>query len=159
VASTCHLLSRWFLAQLILRTLKMDAICSSETSVDFHRTTRRYIPEDSTLHNHRCENLKSYRKGHVDTLQDQQHLSCAAEVTVPPVFRGFPQSPQANNGKVLQLGHERRFLPHVTSKNRMFCSCKCSFRARPPSLCSWSISFVALSLYSATLAETRVPGY
>jgi hypothetical protein len=31
-----------------------------ETSVDFQRTTRRYIPEDSTLHNHRCENLKSY---------------------------------------------------------------------------------------------------
>jgi hypothetical protein len=30
-------------------TLKMDAICSSETSVDFQRTTRCYIPEDSTL--------------------------------------------------------------------------------------------------------------
>jgi hypothetical protein len=26
----------------------------------FQLTTRRYIPEDSTLHNHRCENLKSY---------------------------------------------------------------------------------------------------
>jgi hypothetical protein len=31
-------------------TLKMEAICSSETSVDFQRATRRYIPEDSTLH-------------------------------------------------------------------------------------------------------------
>jgi hypothetical protein len=30
---------------------------SSETSVDFQRTTRHYISEDSTLHNHRCENL------------------------------------------------------------------------------------------------------
>jgi hypothetical protein len=28
--------------------------------VDIQRTTRRYIPEDSTLHNHRCENRKSY---------------------------------------------------------------------------------------------------
>jgi hypothetical protein len=27
----------------------MEAICSSETSVDIHRTTRRYTPEDSTL--------------------------------------------------------------------------------------------------------------
>jgi hypothetical protein len=27
---------------------------------DNQRTTRRYIPEDGTLHNHRCENLKSY---------------------------------------------------------------------------------------------------
>jgi hypothetical protein len=40
-------------------TLKMEALCSPETSVDFQRTTRRYIPEDSTLHNHRCENLTS----------------------------------------------------------------------------------------------------
>jgi hypothetical protein len=24
------------------------------------RTTRRYIPKNRTLHNHRCENLKSY---------------------------------------------------------------------------------------------------
>jgi hypothetical protein len=32
---------------------------ASETSVDFQRTTRRYIPEDSsTLYYNRCENLK-----------------------------------------------------------------------------------------------------
>jgi hypothetical protein len=41
-------------------TLKMEVTCSFETSVDFQRTTRRYIPEDSTLHNHLCENLKSH---------------------------------------------------------------------------------------------------
>jgi hypothetical protein len=40
--------------------LKMEAICFSETSVDFWRTTWCYIPGDSTLHNHCCENLKSY---------------------------------------------------------------------------------------------------
>jgi hypothetical protein len=38
----------------------MEAICFSETSVDMQRTAQRYVPEDSTLHNHRCENLKSY---------------------------------------------------------------------------------------------------
>jgi hypothetical protein len=38
----------------------MEAICSSETWVDTQRTTRRYIPEIGTLHNHRYENLKSY---------------------------------------------------------------------------------------------------
>jgi hypothetical protein len=32
-----------------------------ETSVDFHQTTRRYIPEDIILRNYRCENLKSYK--------------------------------------------------------------------------------------------------
>jgi hypothetical protein len=32
----------------------------AKTSVETQRTIRRYIPEDDTLHNHRCENLKSY---------------------------------------------------------------------------------------------------
>jgi hypothetical protein len=38
----------------------MEAVCSFEISADFQRTRRRYIPQDSTLHNHRCENLESY---------------------------------------------------------------------------------------------------
>jgi hypothetical protein len=38
----------------------MEAICSSEKSVDFQRTIQRYIPEDSTLHNHCSEYLQSY---------------------------------------------------------------------------------------------------
>jgi hypothetical protein len=38
----------------------MEVICSSETSVDFQRTTQRCIPEDGTIWNHRCENLKHY---------------------------------------------------------------------------------------------------
>jgi hypothetical protein len=40
----------------------MQAMCSSEMSADFQRTTRPYIPEDRTLYNHRCENLRSYMK-------------------------------------------------------------------------------------------------
>jgi hypothetical protein len=38
----------------------MEAICSSETSVDFQQTTRRDIPEYGASHDHRFENLKSY---------------------------------------------------------------------------------------------------
>jgi hypothetical protein len=38
----------------------MEVIFSSDTSVDFQRTTRSYIPEGGTLHNHRYENLKPY---------------------------------------------------------------------------------------------------
>jgi hypothetical protein len=52
-----------FLHADILRglfTLKKQAIYSFETSIKFQLTTRSYIPEDNTLHNHRCENLKSY---------------------------------------------------------------------------------------------------
>jgi hypothetical protein len=40
----------------------MEAICSSETSVNFHRTVRLYIPKDRTLRSHWCENLKSDNK-------------------------------------------------------------------------------------------------
>jgi hypothetical protein len=37
----------------------MESACSSETSVEFCRTTRRYNPKDSSLHNKRCEKLKT----------------------------------------------------------------------------------------------------
>jgi hypothetical protein len=41
-------------------TLKIEATSSSETSVDFQRTTWRYIPEDRTFRKHCCEKLKAY---------------------------------------------------------------------------------------------------
>jgi hypothetical protein len=37
-----------------------EVICSSETSVDFQRITRPYVPEYRILYNHGCENLKSF---------------------------------------------------------------------------------------------------
>jgi hypothetical protein len=38
----------------------MEVTCFSETLADFQQNTWRYIPEDRTLHNHWCENLRSY---------------------------------------------------------------------------------------------------
>jgi hypothetical protein len=39
----------------------MEAARTSETLANFYQTTRCYNPEDSNLHTHRRENLKSYK--------------------------------------------------------------------------------------------------
>jgi hypothetical protein len=43
----------------------MEATFSSENSVEFQRTTLRYIPENVTLLNHCREYLKSYEETYV----------------------------------------------------------------------------------------------
>jgi hypothetical protein len=51
--------ARKFLARLNF-TLKMEAIISAETSVHI-RTTRHNMPEDGSIDNYHCEDLKSYK--------------------------------------------------------------------------------------------------
>jgi hypothetical protein len=48
------------LGYIAIIALMMEAVRTSETSVNFNVTTRRYIPEDTKLHTRRHENLKSH---------------------------------------------------------------------------------------------------
>jgi hypothetical protein len=63
-------------------TLEREVTWSSETLVDFQRTTLHYIPEDRTLHNHRCENLKSYLSVYVSHSGTQEAKNDAADKIV-----------------------------------------------------------------------------
>jgi hypothetical protein len=47
-------------AAIIRPALMMEAVRTSETSVNFYETTRGNIPEDSNRHTRRHENLKSH---------------------------------------------------------------------------------------------------
>jgi hypothetical protein len=50
----------WVVAPAI--ALMMEAARTSETLVNFYQNTRCYNPEDTNLHTHRRENLKSYKE-------------------------------------------------------------------------------------------------
>jgi hypothetical protein len=63
-------------------TLKMEAMRSSETSGTTQRTTRRHIPEEDTLQNHRCENLKSYIINRIIFLNNINRLVCVIRCNV-----------------------------------------------------------------------------
>jgi hypothetical protein len=55
--AACFMLVYWLVYS---SALEMEEICFSETSVDIQETTKRCIPEDRNLHNHRSDNLRSY---------------------------------------------------------------------------------------------------
>jgi hypothetical protein len=50
----------------------MEAVRTSETSVNFNVTTRLYIPEDSNVHARRRENFKSHM--HCITFQHKNSI-------------------------------------------------------------------------------------
>jgi hypothetical protein len=57
-------------------TLNMEALCSSEMLIDFQMTTRRCIPEDRTVHNHCCEDIRSVRIDTVHYSKSKWQIRC-----------------------------------------------------------------------------------
>jgi hypothetical protein len=109
-------------------TLKMELICSFET-LSFHRTIRRYNPDDHTLHRHRCENFRSteigiimkrrtcgwYSKCPVFEPRHEAHCEIG-------LFSNFPQTLQKYAGNYLKLGHIR-FVPILSFPLMVYNQC------------------------------------
>jgi hypothetical protein len=60
--NSCSYYLLMLVSWLASSTLKMEATCSVETSVDLQPTTGRYIPEVRILHNRPCEDLRPCSK-------------------------------------------------------------------------------------------------
>jgi hypothetical protein len=97
-------------------TLKMEATYSSETSDDFQWTTWHYIPEDKTLHNHCCKNLRSYKVTFVlffftlkilwhDRKSKSWSLICSRSIHCLAVSRANPWQPHMNTTTNPQQPH------------------------------------------------------
>jgi hypothetical protein len=108
-------------------TLKMEAIFSSETSVDTPRTTRRYIPEDGTLHNYRCENLKFYT--FVQCLRCikinmSNGLSASTRLKTDRLPWSLHKSLLKSMNSMLMLTYKAAWIPSVYSVSYTFWLCK-----------------------------------
>jgi hypothetical protein len=58
-------------------------------SIECQETTRHYIPEDSTLHNHCCKNLKSYKSWNTPrSFLDSIHFELTYELLVGIMYWG-----------------------------------------------------------------------
>jgi hypothetical protein len=93
-------------------TLKTEAVCSSETLVNYDQSRRHYILGNGTLHNHCCENLKCCR-----TLQNTISFMTCHEFGAFIMTTGLPTS-----------GSDSKTLANLTLKYLkaiMYCLCSC----------------------------------
>jgi hypothetical protein len=85
------------------------AICSSETSVDFQRTTWRYVPEDSALHVVYYRIVYQFRPRHSFSYICKSFLKFMKTVCVVFVQRIFTAN-QGNSNRVMLVENDRLHL-------------------------------------------------
>jgi hypothetical protein len=91
----------------------MEATRTSETLVNFYQTTRCYNPEDSNLHTHRRENLKSYLIN--NSYQSCYYHYCCCCWYFAPTNDLYANSVQSQNLSTINTVR-RRNLNSVTDK-------------------------------------------
>jgi hypothetical protein len=82
--------------------LMMEAARTSETLVNFYQNTRCYNPEDSNLHTHRRENLKSYK------------IRVKVQMDVTPILYTFSTDRKAKSTKLRGVEHVARMQETTT---------------------------------------------
>jgi hypothetical protein len=106
-------------------SLMMEAASTSEKSVYFYQTTRRYNPEDSHIHTRHLENLESYKGTWVRNLARRP-------ATVIKVFMSF-----LSPSKEMAVDYDR-FLPHPFQ----FMSHKALYHSTLHVLSSWKSRYI-----------------
>jgi hypothetical protein len=75
---------------VLVIALMMEAVQTSETRVNPYQSTRRYNPEDSHLHSHRRENLKSKIRVVIYSQSKPNILRTRKVACVSYAFKLFP---------------------------------------------------------------------
>jgi hypothetical protein len=99
-----------FLTRILSSTLKMEATCSSETSL-YNKSTRLHISEDGIFHTHSRKNLKSYRnadfhpKHYAVPRRRHHHENSGLNMATPSKSRllRLTQGPEVASGPVTDV--------------------------------------------------------
>jgi hypothetical protein len=113
-------------------TLKVEATCSSEMSVDCKRITWRYIPEDRSLYDHRCENLKScfsFVKLHIlSTCYSYLFLTILRVNSQRFLKQNWPIYLRNGDAGFFQWGRNRMYKNHLDDFESSECQCQLHIR-------------------------------